>query len=204
MRVSLSCVRVQEAVTLKVRRNATWQLFAGLRARCDIVFASSGGAAASAPPPLYVAAVSAPLPVWVRSRQVRRPIGTVHHASPTHAHLRSRPPIGGRATCAAGEPASPRPQRGSDEDRRIGTRVGGKESTRGVLQSTTRTLRPHFPLFPSDHLFLFAPTTLPLLPLPTVNPLLLAPSSSSSSSFGFLLFSRRLDRHRSSYTRRLR
>ena len=27
--ISLSCVRVQEAVTLKVRRNATWQLFVG-------------------------------------------------------------------------------------------------------------------------------------------------------------------------------
>ena len=28
----------------------------------------------------------------------RGPIQTRHHASPTHAHLRSRPPIGGRAT----------------------------------------------------------------------------------------------------------
>ena len=95
--------RAVEAVTLKVRRNATWQLFVGPLREMRYRFCPSVRARAPKrrfPAPSLL--TSSPRPHFRSPLKLclgaRGPIQTRHHASPTHAHLRSRPPIGGRAT----------------------------------------------------------------------------------------------------------
>lgn len=86
-------------------------------------------------------------------------MATMHHASPTHAHLRSRPPIGGRATWWTRGQAAPRERRGENIPQHDGEgtpRSNREDETRPPLDAhapTSPFSRTLFVLFHASSFF---------------------------------------------------
>ena len=129
----------------------------GPYARCDIVFAPvcPTGEPSLSPPILSLLSLPPtlrlPLPVPGQiSLGALGPMENAHHASPTYAHLRSRPPIGGRATWWTPSRAATEEQTGRERERE-----GSADDGEGPVDPTERKrTRPPLESARSDLTFL--------------------------------------------------